>query len=71
MKPAREEVLFELALDKPADKRAAFLDAICEGDAALRQPLEALLAAHEQGNSALDGGAGCGVCARCQSDGED
>lgn len=34
--PDREEVLFALALEKPAEKRAAFLDAICEGDAALR-----------------------------------
>lgn len=34
MNPNREEALFALALGKPAEKRAAFLDAICEGDAA-------------------------------------
>jgi hypothetical protein len=44
----REEVLFALALEKPAAERAAFLDAVCGGDAALRQRLEALLAAHDE-----------------------
>ena len=53
MNPNREEALFALALEKPAEKRAAFLDAICEGDAALRQRLEALLAAHEQPDTLL------------------
>ena len=48
MNPNREEALFALALEKPAEKRAAFLDAMCDGDPALRQRLEALLAAHEQ-----------------------
>ena len=48
MNPSREEALFALALEKLGDKRAAFLDAMCEGDAALRQRLEALLAAHGQ-----------------------
>ena len=43
----REAALFAFALEKPADKRSAFLDATCEGDAALRQRLEALLAAHD------------------------
>ena len=47
MNPTREAALFALALEKPAEKRAAFLDAMCEGDAALHQRLEALLAAHE------------------------
>ena len=41
MNPSPEEGLFQLALAKPAEKRAAFLDAMCEGDAALRQRLEA------------------------------
>jgi serine/threonine protein kinase len=45
--------LFQLALSKPAAKRAAFLDSECEGDAALRQRLEALLAAHEQPETLL------------------
>jgi hypothetical protein len=45
MNPSREEALFGLALEKPANKRAAFLDAMCEGDTALRSRLDALLAA--------------------------
>ena len=45
MTPSREEALFALALEKPADKRAAFLDVMCEGDPALRRSLDALLAA--------------------------
>jgi len=44
MNPNREEVLFALALEKPAEKRLAFLDAICAGDAALRSRLEAIIA---------------------------
>ena len=53
MNPTPEEVLFQLALAKPAAKRPAFLDAVCEGDATLRQRLEALLAAHEQPETVL------------------
>ena len=34
MNSSPEEALFALALAKPAEKRAAFLDAMCEGDAA-------------------------------------
>jgi WD40 repeat protein len=41
-------MLFALALEKPADKRVAFLDATCEGNPALRQRLEALLAAYHK-----------------------
>ncbi len=47
MNPSPEEALFQLALGKPAEKRVAFLDAMCDGDAALRARLEALLVAHE------------------------
>ena len=47
MNSSPEEALFALALEKPAEKRAAFLEVMCEGDAALRQRLDALLAAHE------------------------
>ena len=57
MNPNCEELLFQLALEKPAEKRAAFLDAMCEGDAALRQRLDALLAAHEQPATELAGDA--------------
>ena len=52
MNPTREEALFQLALTKPAAERAALLDRECDGDAALRQRLEALLAAHEQPDDA-------------------
>jgi hypothetical protein len=37
MNPNREEVLFALVLEKPAEKGAAFPDVMCEGAAALRQ----------------------------------
>ena len=53
MNPDREAALFALALEKLADNRPAFLDAVCEGDACLRQRLEALLAAHEQPETIL------------------
>ena len=53
MNPSPEEGLFQLALAKPAEKRSAFLDAMCDGDDALRQRLEALLAAHEQPETLL------------------
>ena len=53
MSTSREELLFQLALSKPAAKRAAWLDAECEGDAALRARLEAVLAAHEQPDTLL------------------
>ena len=49
----REEALFALALSKPTAKRAAWLDAECEGDMALRARLDALLAAHEAPDESL------------------
>ena len=36
------------ALEMPADKRPALLEALCAGDPALRERLEALLAAHDK-----------------------
>jgi len=48
MNSAHEESLFVEALSRPVWERAAFLDGACHGDPALRQRLEALLAAHEQ-----------------------
>ena len=39
MTPSREEALFALALEKLAEKRPAFLDAVCEGDVALQRPI--------------------------------
>ena len=51
MKPAddREEVLFREALQRAkGPERSGFLDQACAADPALRQRLEALLAAHDQ-----------------------
>ncbi len=53
MNTNREELLFALALTKPAVERAAWLDCECGDDKALRQRLDALLAAHEQPDAAL------------------
>ena len=53
MPPSNEEALFALALSKPAAERAAWLDRECGGDSALRQRLDALLAAHEQPDTLL------------------
>jgi hypothetical protein len=41
-------MLLAAALEMPADKRPALLDAMCIGDPALRQRLETLLAAHQE-----------------------
>src|ERR1044071_4977151 len=51
--PSREEVLFARALEQPVEKWPALLDAMCEGNPALRQRLEALLAAHEEHDNLL------------------
>lgn len=45
MNEAAARGLFERATDLPDDERAAFLDSACGGDLALRQEVEALLAA--------------------------
>src|SRR6266567_4171209 len=50
----REQAIFTLAVAKPATERAAFLDRECAGDLALRQRLEALMAAHERPDPVLD-----------------
>jgi serine/threonine protein kinase len=52
----RETALFALAVEKPAAERAAFLHAVCGADNALRQRLEALLAAHVQPDAVLEEG---------------
>jgi eukaryotic-like serine/threonine-protein kinase len=54
----REAALFALAAEKPAAERAAFLDGACHDAPALRQRLEALLAAHDQPDEVLGTGAG-------------
>ncbi len=51
----REAALFALALEKDGAERAAFLHAVCGSDNALRQRLEALLAANEEPESLLTG----------------
>ena len=43
-----EAALFALAVRKPVSERESFLQAVCGPDKALRQRLEALLAAHDQ-----------------------
>src|SRR5437667_273170 len=48
MNSTPEESLFVETLRRPVSERAAFLEAACHGDPALRERLEALLAAHEQ-----------------------
>jgi serine/threonine protein kinase/TolB-like protein/tetratricopeptide (TPR) repeat protein len=57
MKPERWQQLDELfhaALERKPQERAAFLDEACAGDEALRQRVEALLAAHEQAGSFIE-----------------
>ena len=49
-----EESLFHQALEKPTDERAAFIAAACGADAALRQRVEVLLAAHSDPKSFLN-----------------
>ena len=48
-----EETLFYQVLARPAGERSAFLEQACQGDAALRQHIEALLQAHEHPGSFL------------------
>src|SRR5271157_3187076 len=52
--PPREEALFQAAAQLTGVERAAFLNGACHGDPALRQRLEALLAAHEAKDSLLE-----------------
>ena len=44
-----EEEIFQVAADMPAAERAAYLRTACEGQAALRQRIERLLASHDDG----------------------
>lgn len=45
---AQIEEIFQSALDRAAEQRAAFLESACGGDAVLRKEIESLLAAHEK-----------------------
>src|SRR4051794_16435741 len=49
----RVEELFLAALDVPLEKRAAFLERECAGDAELRSEAESLLAADEAGGQRI------------------
>ena len=49
----RESALFALAVEKPVAERAAFLQAVCGKDSALRLRLDELLAAHDQPDELL------------------
>ena len=52
---SREREIFLEALDRPAGaERQAYLDTACAGDTALRQQMEAILAAHERGGPFLE-----------------
>jgi predicted Ser/Thr protein kinase len=55
--PADIKSIFLAATERPLAERAAFLDAACGGDAALRQRLEALLKAHDNTGGWLGEGA--------------
>ncbi|MFO0949706.1 MAG: protein kinase [Isosphaeraceae bacterium] len=48
-----EETIFNRALEKPAEERAAFLDEVCAGDVPLRDRLDVLLRAHDNPGSFL------------------
>ena len=50
----RIKAVFLTALDTPADRRPAYLDRACGGDAEVRRRVEALLRAHEGADRLLD-----------------
>ena len=59
MSQNREEALLAWALEKPPEKREAFLEGACFGDPDLRRRIESRLSAHEKesvtvANSATD-----------------
>ena len=59
MKPERWQQidkLLEQALEREPDRRGAFLDEACKGDAALRQEVESLLSAHARAEGFTEAG---------------
>lgn len=48
------KALFEQALERPPDERAAFLDQACHGDEALRREVRSLLSSHDDAPGFLD-----------------
>jgi hypothetical protein len=53
MNSTREALLLKLALEKPAEERAAFLEGACLSDDEVRRRIEAQLTAHEQQSNVL------------------
>lgn len=51
---ARIGALFHETLERPAEERAAFLDAACDRDDALRQEVASLLAAQESAREFIE-----------------
>ncbi|MBN9691668.1 MAG: serine/threonine protein kinase [Verrucomicrobia bacterium] len=54
MNASREDALFALLLEMPAERRSAFLEATCQGDAALRQRLESRMQGRPPSDTELD-----------------
>jgi len=54
----REVAILNAVVELPAEKRAAYLDEACRGDAGLRERIEGLLRAHEEAGDFLEGGNG-------------
>ena len=57
MKPERwrqVDKLLEQVLEQKPDRRDSILEEACEGDVALRQEVQSLLAAHEQAGSFIE-----------------
>ena len=46
--------IFDAALELPIEQRAAFLERVCDGDAPLRERVEALLRAHDAAGAFMD-----------------
>jgi len=51
--PCSEVIVFNAALQLPATRRAAYLNEVCGGDAALHRRVEVLLQAHERAGAFL------------------
>jgi hypothetical protein len=50
----RVKSIFQAALERDAGGRAAFLDAACGGDAAIRREVESLIASHDSAGSFIE-----------------
>ncbi|MGH9800985.1 MAG: serine/threonine protein kinase, partial [Blastocatellia bacterium] len=54
IKPKTEEEIFQAACDLPPDRRSAFLDETCTGDAELRRRIENLLRHHDEDSGFME-----------------